>query len=148
MSFPLGSIRSVEPGLFPIYPTPIGLDLSFQLRSVAITRNRCGPQLNPWDGGAILQNEGASGHPCATFWADESLVLVFHHVMLSRRMGHESSSFWTLFHVVGVLFPFLACLLSVCATLRGVTFGNHPVLGCLRVGMGIRAVRLRDAFGL
>ena len=87
-------------------------------------------------------------HPCATFWADESLVLVFHHVVLSKRMGHESSSFWTLFHVVGVLYPFLTCLLPVCATLRGVTFGNQSVLGCLRVKMGIRAVRLHDAFGL
>ena len=73
---------------------------------------------------------------------------MFHHVVFSKRTGHESASFWTLVHVVGVLFPFLACLLPVCATLRGVTFGNQPVLGCLRVEMGIRAVRLRDAFGL
>ena len=87
-------------------------------------------------------------HPCATFWADESLVLVFHHVVRSKRTGHESSLFWTLFHVVGVLCPFLPCLLPVCATLRGVTFGNQAVLGCLRVKMGIRAVRLRGPFGL
>ena len=89
-----------------------------------------------------------STHPCATFWADESLVLVFHRVMLSKRMGHEPSSFSTLFHVVGMLCPFPACLLPLRDTLRGVTFGNQSVLACLRVEMGIRAVRLRDAFGL
>ena len=104
-----------------------------------------------WTGGEKKGNEKnferSSVHPCATFWADESLVLVFHHVVLSKRMGHESSSFWTLFHVVGVLCPFPACLLPVGATLRGVTFRNQSVLGCLRVGMGIRAVRVRDAFG-
>ena len=86
-------------------------------------------------------------HPCATFWADESLVLVFHHVALSKRMGHESFSFWTLFHVVGV-FSSIACLLPLRATLNGVTFGNQSFLACSRVEMGIRAVRLRDAFGL
>ena len=57
-------------------------------------------------------------HPCATFWADESLVLVFHHVVLSKRMGHETSSFSTLFHVVGMLCPFPACLLPLRDTLR------------------------------
>ena len=86
--------------------------------------------------------------PCATFWADESLVLVFHHLMLSKRTGHESSAFWTLFHVVGVCSSFIVFLLPLRTTVRGVTFGNESVLGCLRVEMGICAVRLRDAFGL
>ena len=85
--------------------------------------------------------------PCATNWADESQVLVLQHVVLSKPTGHESSSFWTLFHLVGVLCSFPACLLPLCATQRCVKFGNQPVLGCLRVGMGILAVRLRDAFG-
>ena len=86
-------------------------------------------------------------HPCATFWADESLVLVFHHVMLSKRMGHESSSFWTLFHVVDVFPSFIVFLLPLRATLRGVTFGNQSFFAYLRVEMGTRAVRVRDAFG-
>ena len=97
------------------------------------------PRRGAWDYQSL-------SHPCATFWADESLILVFHHVVLSKRTGQESSSFWTLFHVV-VSCSLPSCLLPVCATLRGVTFGNQSVLGCLRVEMGIRAVRLRDAFG-
>ena len=67
--------------------------------------------------------------------------------MLSKRMGHESSSFWTLFHVVDVVSSFIVCLLPLRATLRGVTFGNQSFFACLRVEMGTRAVRLRDAFG-
>ena len=68
--------------------------------------------------------------------------------MLSKRTGHESSAFWTLFHVVGVCSSFIVFLLPLRTTVRGVTFGNESVLGCLRVEMGICAVRLRDAFGL
>lgn len=62
------------------------------------------------------------GHPYTTFWADESLVRPFHHVVLSKPTGHGSSSFRTFFHVVGVLCPFPTCLLPVCATPRDVTF--------------------------
>ena len=112
---------------------------------------RCFPQCFPCFPavrGTGTKTGGTREHPRGTFWADESLVLVFHHVVLSKPTGHESSSFRKLFHVVGVLCPFPACLLPVCATLWGVTFGNQSVLGCLRVRMGTRPVRLRDAFGL
>ena len=85
-------------------------------------------------------------HPCATFWADESLVLVFHHVMLSKQMGHESSSIRALYHVVGVCCSLSSCLLPLCATLRGVTFGTKSFLACLRVEMGIQAVQPCDVF--
>ena len=68
--------------------------------------------------------------------------------MLSKRMAHESSSFWKLFHVVDVFPSFIVFLLPLRATLKGVTFGNQSFFACLRVEMGTRAVRLRDAFGL
>ena len=43
-------------------------------------------------------------------------------------------------------YPRVSCL--CCATLRGVTLGNESFLACLKVEMGLRAVRLRDVFGL
>ena len=90
-------------------------------------------------------NRGA--HASTTFWADESQVLVFNHVMLLKRMGHESSSFRTLFHVVGMFCSLPTCLLPICTTSRGVTFGNQSMLAGLRVKVGKFSLRLHDAFG-
>lgn len=75
-----------------------------------------------WLNASFLRYDRA--HPCATYKADESLVLIliFHHVVLLQRIEVKSFSSWMLTHVVGVCCFLPSCLLPLCATMRGVTF--------------------------
>ena len=98
---------------------------------------RCGPRLYSWDGVVILQHEVAScGHPCATYWADASLVLVFHHVVLFQRTGHGSSTFWTLFYMVGMFCSLVLSLFPLRAMPSDVTFENYSFSASLTIEMG------------
>lgn len=108
---------------------------------MGITRGRFGTSMVSI--GRVLRFK----HPCATVWADRSLVLLFHHGMLCRRIGHEYSSFSTLFHVVGICYSVASCLQLHFASLRSVAVGNQAFHACLRVQLVLRVVRLRDALG-